>query len=355
MNDKKKMEDLIKEFLMKVEEKLPEWSKCKTDDDIDILSQLEEHIWSKAEELAGGEPTIESVMSAIDHMGSPTNIAKEYKHRGTPKFYITEELWPFYKKSLIVAFIIIIFLNVAFIIYNAIIGNIEGIWSSFNIFLALGGAFILITIIFVGLSMEGFLPEDFKSKKQIEKEKHQIEQAKQEGMVISPKTGKPFKPIVKPGEKIFNGVAGLIFAVFLIILSFRTIVPSLNADFAFIIRLIGILYAIDGGITISRGVLGNQNITGQQITLIAEASLKFASLSVLIMILMRPEIFQIFIVDNYVLKCITLPKRYYDAFRNFWIVIILIQIASAIYNICKAGNLAKYNVAKTIKIEVKQI
>ena len=353
MNDKIKIEGLIKEFLKKEEEKLPDWLKCKIEYN-DILSQLEEHIWSKAEELAGGEPTIESIISAIDHMGTPANIAKEYKRRGTPKIYITEELWPLYKKSLIVVFIIILFLNIAFIVYNAIIGNIEEIWSSFNIFLALGGAFCLITLIFVALSMEGYLPEDFKSKKQIEKEKHQIEQAKQEGMVVSPKTGKPSKPIVKPDEKIFSGIVGLIFAVFLIVLSFRKIVPSLNTDFAFIIRIIGILFAIDGGISISRGVLGNQNITGQQIALIAEASLKFASLSVLIMILMRPEVFQIFIIDNYVLKTITIPERYYDAFRNFWMVIILIQIASAIYDVYKAGNLTKYKVAKIIKIEVKQ-
>ncbi len=353
MSDQKRMEDLVKEFLKKVKEKLPDWLTEKKEHK-DILAQLEEHIWSKAEELGGEEPTIESVQAAIDHMGAPANIAKEYKRRGTPKVYITEELWPLYIKTLTVAFLVIIFLNVAFIVYDAIMGNLENLWASFNIFSELGGVFFLITLIYVGLSMEGYLPEDFKSKKELEKEKQQLEKAKKKGTPISPKTGKPLKPIVKPGEKIFGGIVELIFAVFLIVFSFRTIVPSLNADFGLIIRIVGIFYAIDSCITITKGVLGNQNVSGQQIALIAEAILKFASISVFILILTSPEVIQIFFFENEELRYTTIPEDFYETFRDIWTLFIIIQVLSAIYDIFKAGNIAKYKTAKLMKTAIKQ-
>ena len=91
------MEKLINEFLKDVKTKLPEWLKDKKEHK-EILAELEDHIWSKAEELSEtSRPTLETVQIAIDHMGTPESIAKEYKRRGTPKFYITEELWPYYK------------------------------------------------------------------------------------------------------------------------------------------------------------------------------------------------------------------------------------------------------------------
>ncbi len=354
MNEKHEMDGLVKDFLKKVKEKLPDWLTEKKEAK-DILAQLEEHIWSKAEEIAGGEPTIESVRTAIEQMGPPANIAKEYKRRGTPKVYITEELWPYYKRTLMVAFLVLIFLNVASIVYNAIMGNIEGLWGSFNIFAELGGVFFLITLIYVALSMEGYLPEDFKSKKELEKEKHQLEKAKKENAPISPKTGKPLKPIVKPGEKIFGGICGLIFAVFLIVLSFRTIVPALNADLAFIIRIVGIFNAIDGGITITKGALGNKNITGQQAALVAEAILKFASISVFMLILTSPEVIQIFYFENTGLRYTTIPKELYEAFRNIWTLFIIIQILSAIFDVYKAGNLVRYKVGKLMKPTIRCI
>ncbi len=35
---------------------------------------------------------IDAVRQSISEMGNPTEIADEYKRRGTPKYYITEEL-----------------------------------------------------------------------------------------------------------------------------------------------------------------------------------------------------------------------------------------------------------------------
>ena len=72
----KEMESLVKEFLKNVKTKLPDWLKEKKEHK-EILAEFEDHIWSKAEELSKtGQPTLETVQVAIDHMGTPENIEK---------------------------------------------------------------------------------------------------------------------------------------------------------------------------------------------------------------------------------------------------------------------------------------
>ena len=72
----KEMKSLVKDFLKNVKTKLPDWLKEKKEHK-EILAELEEHIWSKAEELSRtGQHTLETVQFAIDHMGAPYNIAK---------------------------------------------------------------------------------------------------------------------------------------------------------------------------------------------------------------------------------------------------------------------------------------
>ncbi len=95
----KNMNDMVKDYLKNIKEKLPEWLKEKKDEFKDVLNEIEEHIWYKAEGLSdSGAPTETSVRLALTHMGTPESIAKEYKRRGTPKVYITEELWPLYTR-----------------------------------------------------------------------------------------------------------------------------------------------------------------------------------------------------------------------------------------------------------------
>ncbi|MCK4381455.1 MAG: hypothetical protein KAW51_09985, partial [Candidatus Lokiarchaeota archaeon] len=163
----KDMQNVIKEYLKEVKSKLPEWLKDKKEHK-EILAELEEHIWSKAEELSGmGQPTIQSIQMAITHMGKPESIAREYKRRGTPKVYITKEMWPAYLKVLGIVFavifgIVLISQIIDFVFGNVSIGGLIG-----NIFqgIQIGflSSFAIISVIFVALSMEGYFPEDFKS------------------------------------------------------------------------------------------------------------------------------------------------------------------------------------------------
>ncbi len=344
MSEDKNMQKLVKDFLRQVKEKLPEWLKEKKEHK-DILTQLEEHIWDKAAELSGtGEPNEKSVREAIWALGTPKEIAREYKRRGTPKVYITEELWPYYTKVLgIILVLVVIGYAIGFVI--AIIrGDFEQALEVFNIFNSIIVSFAIITIIFVALSMEGYLPEDFKSKKQIEREKQKLEKAKAQGKPISPKTGKPLKPIVKPGQKIAGAIFGFIFATVLIIMPIPFIRDNLHPQFLLLLQLAGLFMILDGVITLTRGILGNSNITGQQITLVMSAILKFISILVFVMFWSHPEIVRIIYTDNpgAVWQVASLPSEFYQAYQNIWLLIIVIQVISACYDIYKSGSISKY-------------
>ena len=111
MNEKA-LDDIIDEYLKKVKKALPDWLKEKKEHK-EILADLSEHIWQKANELSDkGQATEMSVREAINRMGTPQAIAKEYKRRGEPKVYITKEMWPLYTKVLGIVFVVIIALTV---------------------------------------------------------------------------------------------------------------------------------------------------------------------------------------------------------------------------------------------------
>ena len=163
-NDSDKRQELIKIFLDDVERKLPFWLKDEKDNIADILEELETHIWDRATELAeGGEPSEEQIELVIEQMGSPGKIAGEYKRRGKPKFYITEELFPLYQRILIIAAAVLAgfnFLGMLFSIGSKYPRHLFGDFFQ-GIFISFAIALILITIQFVLLSREGYLPEDF--------------------------------------------------------------------------------------------------------------------------------------------------------------------------------------------------
>ncbi|MBN1328374.1 MAG: hypothetical protein JXA54_02765 [Candidatus Heimdallarchaeota archaeon] len=164
-NENRIKKEIIQEFLGEVEKKLPFWLKSEKEELKDVLDELENHIWDRATELANDEePTLEHIRQVIDHMGSPNKIASEYKHRGKPKLYITEELFPMYTKVLIIITGIIFGFNLLGTLI-AIAGNntASELAAGFfrGLFISLAIAIILVTIQFVMLSKEGYMPRDF--------------------------------------------------------------------------------------------------------------------------------------------------------------------------------------------------
>lgn len=155
---------VVKNYLVRVKNKLPEWLKWKEDELKNVLEDLEAQLYGEARAISqGDELTDADLQEAIRRMGSPGSIAALYKNRGTPKFYLTQELFDFYLRTLFFFFGLIIFINIIvgvfqffFRVWWEVLGGIlSGIWIGCLI------SAIVITIVFVYFSMEEFLPEDF--------------------------------------------------------------------------------------------------------------------------------------------------------------------------------------------------
>ena len=327
----------IKEYLKEVKNKLPEWLKDKKEHK-EILAELEDHIWSKAEELSKtGQPSLDSVQMAIDHMGTPESIAKEYKRRGTPKVYITEELWPIYKKVIGGVFTFIIVIAVIVQVVNLIFGNFDTFWDGvMGVQIGLLIAFAVITIIFVVLSMEGYFPEDFMSKKELEKRK--------EESGIADEREKPLKPFIKPVGEIIGGCLGLIFGVFLIVQPLPFIFNLIDIEFRLFLQFAGIFMIAEGILDTTRGLIGNRQPIAHQVVHGITIAVKLASISVVILMMNRPDIFPILIVQDPsgALINIGIDPGFYGLFRGIAGLIIAIVALSTIENFYKIYKLESY-------------
>lgn len=337
------MQTLVNQFLKDVEKELPDWLKDKKEHK-EVLAELEEHVWNKAEELSeGDQPTLDSVEAAIVQMGTPKTIAKEYKRRGTPKVYITEEMWPLYKKVLTAAFVIILVLNILIFVLNIVFWNpelgnaiLELISGMINFFFI---AFAIISIIFVVLSLEGFIPDDFKSKKELEKGKLEIESEQE--FPISEKTGKKLKPFIKPTGEIIGGAIGVIIGVIFIILPFS--LTLIDVRFLVLLQLCGILGLIDGIIDIVRGLIGNRKPGLHQLFYVIKLLTKFLNIPILVYAFNHPEIFPIFYYDGGSGTWINggISPEFYGLYKwivGFIIVVVCLSAADEIYKIVKLQN-----------------
>ncbi|MFX1366018.1 MAG: hypothetical protein ACFFCE_01465 [Promethearchaeota archaeon] len=344
----KEMSNMIKKYLKAVKSKLPDWLKEKKEHN-DILHELEEHIWSKAEELSGtGQPTLQSVELAVSHMGKPENIAKEYKRRGTPKYYITEELWSSYLKVLGIVFAVIIGISISSQVIDIIFGNVDIGKFFLNIIqgIQIGclSAFAIITIIFVALSMEGYFPEDFKSKKIREEEKQSLEIAREKGISISEIKKKPLRSYIKPVGVIIGGFIGIIFGIFLILLPIPAVRNLINPEFLLYLQFAGIFMLIEGILDLNRGLIGNRQMLTHQIIHGITIAVKLASISVVVLMLNRPEIFPILIIDNSTetLTNIGIAPEYYAIFRGIACLIIALVALSTIEDFYRIYKAEKY-------------
>lgn len=348
----KQMTDMIKDYLKEVKSKLPDWLKDKKEH-IEILAELEDHIWSKAEELSGmGQPTVESVHMAISHMGTPENIAKEYKRRGTPKVYISAELWPYYLRVLGIVFAVVIGITLVSQVIDIIFGNVDIGQFFGNIIqgIQIGclSTFAIISIIFVALSMEGYFPEDFKSKKLREQEKQQIELAREQGIPISEIKKRPVKPFIKPIGDIIGGSLGIIAGIFFIVLPIPAITSLIDPVFLLYLQFAGIFMFAEGILDLSRGLLGNRQFFAHQIIHGITIGVKLASISVVVLIMNHPEIFPILVVNepSGTLTNIGLASEFYHILRGIAGVIIVIIILTTIEDFYRIYKAEKYKFLK---------
>ena len=343
------MQNIINEYLKEVKRKLPDWLKDKKEHK-GILADLEDHIWQKAEELSGGQPTEDSVRMAITHMGTPKTIAKEYKRRGTPKVYITEEMWPLYIKVLIVVFIVIIAINIVSQIINIIFENVD--IKEFAGSLITGiqagllGAFVIITIIFVVLSMEGYFPEDFTSKRHKKEELRQQKIAQERGLAYETKKGKPLKPFIKPVGEIIGGIILIGIGLFLLIQPIPGLNNLIDSEFLLIVRIGSIFPITEGSLDLTRGLIGNRQVFTHQIIHIVTIIVKLSSISIVVLMMMRPEIFPIIAKDEITdeFQNIGIAPEYYGLFRSIASLVIVGIALLTIEDFYKIYKLQKYKI-----------
>jgi hypothetical protein len=335
------MEYSVREYLREIKKNLPEWLKDKKEHK-EILADLEEHIWSKAAELSEtGQPDEKSVKLAIDHMGKPQNIVKEYKRRGEPKFYITKELWPSYIKTLSIVFAVIVSLVIIGMIASFFTGSgsfetlVGGLITGIQSGLLL--SFTIVSIVFVALSMEGYFPEDFKSKKEQKLMKHLREQEIEEGVPASQTLKQPLKPFIKPAGEIIGGGIGLIFGIVLLSQPFPTYM--FFPDFLMILRVFGLITMLECSLDISRGIIGNRRPKTHQVLHAIIIPLKLSAIPLLIILMNRPEIFPFF-SEPWI--HIGIPLEFYDEYRALISVIIAIVCLTTIENIYNIIKIQKY-------------
>ena len=293
------MEIEIKAFLKDVEEKLPGWLKDDKFEKREILRELEEHIWDKAEELANGQDiSMEHIQKAISLMGSPESITKEYKKRGTPYIYITEEWWEIYKKVLMFAVIALSAINL--IVFFAQLlskpflenftGMLGGLWSSILPIL------VVVTIIFVALSMQGYLPQDLGQE--TEKIKHSI----REEMNIefnTQKSLKKVKPPINTKSLLGDAIWGAFWALMMIIQPIEAINAQFTLEFLEFMRLCGVLGMAEAIIQLFQVFGGIQRVHTQQLLLIGLIVVQILYIQRFLWAIDSPEVLRIFSQWNF--------------------------------------------------------
>jgi hypothetical protein len=334
-------EKIVKAYIKKVRKALPEWLKDKSEHK-EILADLEQHIWQKAGELSEtGEPNEKTIRKAIIEMGNPQSIAKKYKHRGEPKVYITKEMWPLYIRVLGIIFAVIIILNVIGMVASILteIISLELLLDGFVMGIQMGllVSFVIITIIFVALSMEGYFPEDFKSKKEKKLKELELEKAAEVSTIESAVQVKPLKPFIKPiGEVIFASI-GLIFGVLLLFQPFPTFM--FIPDFLVVLRFAGLILIAECILDISRGIIGNRKPGTHQVLHVFRIAIKFLWIPLFLYLIGRPEIFPYF-SEPWV--HVGIPVEFYDAYRLGFIALIVIVCLTTIEDFYKIIKLQKY-------------
>lgn len=170
--------EIISNYLCLIKKSLPLSIRLRKNELKDILDEIEEHIWEKVIESVGGkEPTEIDIQIAISQIGEPKEIATKFASESTPYFYISEELYPSYKKHRKALFWSSLLWIIMFLMPHPFIeGSITGstfirlvenpLYNSLLIMpIILDSFFIFIVIIFCYLSITGYVPYEIRTSK----------------------------------------------------------------------------------------------------------------------------------------------------------------------------------------------
>jgi hypothetical protein len=315
------LQEIIDFYLCKVEQKLPSWLSDDTKERKSILNEMEEHIWDKAEDLAkGNQITEEQIRSAIKSMGTPETIAKEYRKRGTPYIYISEEWFPWYKRvfqGLGIGFFIIFLISV---VRKMILDGFG--WSAFDSTIGFWSAYVtvllLMTGIFVGLSWEGILPSDMKDEAKKHKERYyhsgiskEWQKEKQSMKAEWRREKEHIKDEVKreirhhkmnwkerlplnTKELLSGGIWGIIWGILFIIQPFKDLNANFTPAFLAIVVMSGIVTVCASFVKLAQVFAGMQRANAQRFFMILTIVVTYCQIPIARDMLANPLALQIF-------------------------------------------------------------
>ncbi len=319
MSERKSNDAIIDEFLDRVEEKLPQWLKDRKQELNDTLAELREHVLDKAAEIAGsGDFGAAELKKAIEAMGSPETIAQAYKRRGTPKVFISKELWPYYLRFLAIIAVIVVVANVATGIVAFQSGEADALLAAASrVEFGLCGVFTVITIVFMWLSAQGYFPEDFDEKPEIK-----VKDGKQ---VVKPKS------IVNRAAKFVGAGIELFIGIVAVTLPFPGLVALINPAFTLLIRCMGAFWLASGVITMCQGLVGTKRLRLLQALMFAGTAMGILGIMFLVPMIRDPSIVPMILwVDDTVTVSAINPAAYPGVAAGLSSVIVIVVIASAI-------------------------
>ncbi len=365
---------IIEEYLNNVKAKLPEWLKWREKEIQIILDDLREQILVNAKYFSEQAQLDENaIKKAIAHLGTPQSIAKKYKKRGTPKFFISEELFEVYLRVLSILIVIVVLINFLIGIFQIfrkpwwelVLGVLSGSYIGIMI------AFIVVTVVFTYLSMEGFLPEDFEAlpksfgrkikeyskeptaeqitpeniqwnqiKQQSKEEiseirretKQKLDVARQEWKESKTKKKKKFYE-VKVGDLIGGAIFGILFGLFFMLQPFLAVYSDFNPSFLYWLSIFGLLIFIGGVLNLIRLAIGTSIITGQQIIMVISIVIRIAFIPLFIWLYDHPEVFPILLFSGFTISSLTGNSLL--VFQWFIIFIIAVSIIGMIVELVK--------------------
>ncbi|MHA1278350.1 MAG: permease prefix domain 1-containing protein [Candidatus Helarchaeota archaeon] len=356
-------DDLIQEFLNEIELKLPFWLKYDEGELKNVLDELRGHIEDKTEALeTKGEARIDAVRNAVAQMGTPATIAREYKRRGTPKFYITEELFGLYLTVMryagygvgaIFGVIALIGTLVTAFTGGAWLRYFFGIFSNFFILSVIIAAGI--TVFFVWLSYEGYFPEDLKrmmkfKQKQPPKDKIPpkspiaVAQPELEMHGIKPSTivkeREYPKNLDRPQSLISGGIVSVVFGVIAVVQPFEPLKIMMDPVFLQILMGIGFFWIVLGILSIIHGAMVSWSLEANKGLYPGRAIVSLASISMVILLLMNPQAFPIPVwTEETGFQLLSIAQEFYWLYYLIGALIIIGIIAGAIHKIYRAVTL----------------
>lgn len=197
--------EIISNYLGLIKKSLPLSIRLRKNELRDILDEIEEHIWEKVIESAGDkEPSEIDIQIAISQIGEPEEIATKFVSKSTPYIYLSEELFPSYRKFRKTLFWSFLYGLIMFMPPHPLSGYSfyqlvdDPLYNSIMIMpIIFGFSFILIGIIFWYLSITGYALYEIRTSKLL-KRNFDLSHLQ--------------KPLFKP---LFQVVTSLLFLLFL--------------------------------------------------------------------------------------------------------------------------------------------